>query len=159
MTVQRVEHDNQFAGVMRVMNTTSNGMSVQGLEVWIVLVVQDLTESFRTMNSTNQYVIAVTNHHVVGGSRTVNCNYHFNNIPAFAYVVATDHKNDIALLALDVHPTAAARRRAFRRGRRVDAGVRRRVRARYHDEMSLRGVSLGVPESRLRQAYASARIR
>jgi S1-C subfamily serine protease len=102
MTTRAVTVANQFSGVMRVMNTTANGLSVQGLECGSCWLSQDLTNAFAEQNGTRQFVVAVTNHHVVGGSRTVNCNYHFNNIPVLAYVVVTDHQNDIALLAMDV---------------------------------------------------------
>lgn len=102
MTTKSVNVENQFSGVMRVMNTTANGASVQGLECGSCWLSQDLTNAFCELNDTRQFAVAVTNHHVVGGSRTVNCNYHFNNIPVLAYVIVTDHQNDIALLAMDV---------------------------------------------------------
>lgn len=103
MTIEHVPFQGQFAGVMRVMNTSSNGFGVQGLECGTCWLSYDLTEKFEQLNCSSQYVIAVTNHHVVGGSSTVNCNYYFNNNPVMAHVIVTDHKNDVALLALDVN--------------------------------------------------------
>jgi len=101
--VANVNH--QFAGVMRVMNTTANGMSgVQGLECGSCWLSLDLTNAFRKKNDgLKQFVVAVTNHHVVGGSHTVHCNYYFNQSGVTAHVIVTDHQNDVALLLMDIN--------------------------------------------------------
>ena len=84
---------------MRVMNTKSNGNSVAGLEAGTCWMSRELTDAYNQANGGNG-IIAVTNHHVVGGSPVVMCNFHFNRTPVLAQVVMINHENDLALLRM-----------------------------------------------------------
>ena len=86
-------------GVMRVLNTKSSGNSVAGLEAGTCWMSRELTDAYNRLNDSND-IIAVTNHHVVGGSPVVMCNFHFNRTPVLAQVVLVNHENDLALLRM-----------------------------------------------------------
>lgn len=89
----------EYPGVMRVLNTKASGNSVAGLEAGTCWMSRELTDAYNRVNG-NTDIIAVTNHHVVGESPVVMCNFHFNRTPVLAQVVLVNHENDLALLRM-----------------------------------------------------------
>ena len=66
-------------GVVRVMNTITQGTAVAGLEAGSAVFCKEATEAAR-----EHYpgcIIAVTNHHVVGEQSNVMLNFHFSQTP------------------------------------------------------------------------------
>jgi len=89
----------EYPGVMRVLNTKASGNSVAGLEAGTCWMSNELTKVYNERNG-NTDIIAVTNHHVVGESPVVMCNFHFNRTPVLAQIVLINHENDLALLRM-----------------------------------------------------------
>ena len=89
----------EYPGVMRVLNTKSQNNQVAGLEAGTCWMSRELTDAYNRVNNGNDF-IAVTNHHVVGQSPVVMCNFYFNRTPVLAKVVLVNHENDLALLRM-----------------------------------------------------------
>lgn len=83
-------------GVVRVMNTITQGTAVAGLEAGSAVFCKEATEAAR-----EHYpgcIIAVTNHHVVGEQSNVMLNFHFSQTPFPASVLKVCPQYDLAFL-------------------------------------------------------------
>lgn len=88
-------------GVVRVMNTLTQGSAVAGLEAGSAVFSKEATET------AHQYypgcVVAVTNHHVVGEQKQVMLNFHFNQTPFPASVLKVCPQYDLAFLLVNTN--------------------------------------------------------
>lgn len=88
-------------GVVRVMNTLSNGSSVQGLEAGSAVFSKEATEFANEFYPDS--IVAVTNMHVVGEQSQVMLNFHFSQIPFPASVLKVCPQYDLAFLHIDTN--------------------------------------------------------
>ena len=86
-------------GVVRVMNTLTQGTAVAGLEAGSAVLSKEATEAVQHLYP--DAIIAVTNHHVVGEQKSVMLNFHFSQIPFPASVYKVCPQYDIAFLHID----------------------------------------------------------
>ena len=83
-------------GVVRVMNTLTQGSAVAGLEAGSAVFSKEATEAVQ--DHYQDCIIAVTNHHVVGEQKQVMLNFHFNQTPFPASVLKVCPQYDLAFL-------------------------------------------------------------
>lgn len=83
-------------GVVRVMNTLTQGTAVAGLEAGSAVFSKEATEAVQDIYPNS--IIAVTNHHVVGEQKNVMLNFHFSQIPFPASVLKVCPQFDLAFL-------------------------------------------------------------
>ena len=86
----------KYYGVVRVMNTLTQGTSVAGLEAGSAVLCKEATEAVQDIYPDS--IIAVTNHHVVGEQKNVMLNFHFSQIPFPASVLKVCPQFDLAFL-------------------------------------------------------------
>lgn len=91
----------KYYGVVRVMNTLTQGTAVAGLEAGSAVLCKEATEAVQHIYPDS--IIAVTNHHVVGEQKNVMLNFHFSQIPFPASVLKVCPQYDLAFLHINKH--------------------------------------------------------
>ena len=86
-------------GVVRVMNTITQGAAVAGLEAGSAVFSKEATEAVQDLYG--DCIVAVTNHHVVGEQKQVMLNFHFNQTPFPASVLHVCPQYDLAFLHIN----------------------------------------------------------
>ena len=89
----------KYYGVVRVMNTLTQGTAVAGLEAGSAVLSKEATEAVQDIYPNS--IIAVTNHHVVGEQKNVMLNFHFSQIPFPASVLKVCPQFDLAFLHIN----------------------------------------------------------
>lgn len=88
-------------GVVRVMNTLSQGAAVAGLEAGSAVFSKEATEAVQDYYK--DCIVAVTNHHVVGEQQQVMLNFHFSQTPFPASVLFVCPQYDLAFLHVNTY--------------------------------------------------------
>jgi len=86
-------------GVVRVLNTLKQGISVAGLEAGSAVLSKAATDLAAEFYP--NAIIAVTNMHVVGEAKSVAINFHFSEVPIPASVLKVCPQYDLAFLHID----------------------------------------------------------
>lgn len=89
----------KYYGVVRVMNTITQGTAVAGLEAGSAVLSKEATEAVQDIYPNS--IIAVTNHHVVGEQKNVMLNFHFSQTPFPASVLKVCPQFDLAFLHIN----------------------------------------------------------
>lgn len=89
----------KYYGVVRVMNTLTQGSAVAGLEAGSAVLCKEATEVVQDIYPNS--IIAVTNHHVVGEQKNVMLNFHFSQTPFPASVLKVCPQFDLAFLHIN----------------------------------------------------------